>query len=122
VKMKVLPIAASLCLLLAGVVTASASTVTYTFNVELPTINGPVPGSFVLTVPTFVTGTPLTEFIGTDFSSCSAPGTGACIADFSVGPSPISGASQRYRIRKRCLLLHLLLPGCEFYHARNLHG
>jgi hypothetical protein len=89
--MKVLHIATSLGLLVAGVVTASATTVTYTFNGEVPTNNGPVPGNFVLTVPDFVTGTPLTQFTGSNFDSCFAPGTGACIAQFSVGPSPISG-------------------------------
>ena len=47
--------------------------------------------SFVLTVPNFVTGTPLTQFTGNDFTSCTAPGSGQCIAEFSVGPSPISG-------------------------------
>lgn len=90
-KNKVSNAAVSLCLLLAGVVTASAATVTYSFEAQVPTNNGPMPGSFTLTVPNFVTGTPLTQFTGSDFDSCSAPGTGACIAQFSVGPSPISG-------------------------------
>jgi hypothetical protein len=90
-KIKVSNVAISMCLFLAGVVTASAATVTYSFAGQVPTISGPMPGSFVLTVPNFVTGTPLTEFTGSDFASCSAPGTGACIAEFSVGPSPISG-------------------------------
>jgi hypothetical protein len=91
VKFKVSDLAVSLCLLLAGVVSASASTVTYSFQAEVPTNNGPMPGSFQLTVPDFVTGMPLTQFTGSDFDSCSAPGTGECIAQFSVGPSPISG-------------------------------
>jgi len=29
--------------------------------------------------------------MGSDFTSCTAPGTGPCLAQFSVGPSPISG-------------------------------
>jgi PEP-CTERM motif len=90
-KTRIFNVAAPLCLLLATVVTASAESITYSFEAEVPTNTGPMPGSFVLTVPNFVTGTPLTEFTGSDFDSCSAPGTGACIAEFSVGPSPISG-------------------------------
>lgn len=54
-----------------------------------------MPGSFVLTEPNFITGTPLTQFMGTDFNSCSAPGTGVCTGQFSVGPSPISGLSDK---------------------------
>jgi hypothetical protein len=91
VKLKVSNVALPLCLLFAGVCVGSAATVTYSFAAQVPTNNGPMPGNFLLTVPTFVTGIPLTEFTGTDFTSCSAPGTGPCIAEFSVGPSPISG-------------------------------
>lgn len=90
-KIKVLNIAVPLCLLLISVVTASAAPVTYSFQAQVPTNNGPMPGSFVLTVPNFITGMPLTQFTGSDFASCSAPGTGPCLAQFSVGPSPISG-------------------------------
>jgi PEP-CTERM motif len=91
VKIKVSNLVLYLCLFLAGALTASAATVTYTFAGEVPTLNGPMPGSFVLNVPTFITGMPMVQFTGSDFGSCSAPGTGSCIATFSVGPSPISG-------------------------------
>jgi hypothetical protein len=84
-------LAVSLCLLAAAAMTASAATITYSFQAEVPTIDGLMPGSFELTVPTFVTGSPATQFMGPDFTSCSAPGTGVCIGQFSVGPSPISG-------------------------------
>jgi hypothetical protein len=72
----------SLCLLVAGAVSVSAATVTYSFSAEVPTNSGPMPGSFVLTVPDFVTGTPSTQFTGNDFNSCTAPGSGQCIAEF----------------------------------------
>jgi PEP-CTERM motif len=91
VKIKISTLAISFCLLLASVAGVSASTVTYTFNAEVPTIDGLVPGGFTLTVPDFQTGTPMTQFMGSDFSSCSAPGTGECLAQFSVGPSPNVG-------------------------------
>lgn len=90
-KNKIFHAAVSLCFLVAGVVTASAATVTYSFQADVPTNNGPMPGNFTLTVPNFITGTPLSQFTGSDFDSCSAPGTGACFAEFFVGPSPISG-------------------------------
>jgi hypothetical protein len=61
-----------LCFLLSGVVTAAGATITYSFVAEVPTNSGPQPGSFVLTVPNFVSGTPLTQFMGNDFNSCSA--------------------------------------------------
>jgi len=81
----------SLCMLAVSAATASASTVTYAFQAEVPTNNGLMPGSFVLTVPNFVTGTPSSQFAGNEFTSCTAPGAGPCFAGFSVGPSPISG-------------------------------
>jgi hypothetical protein len=84
-------LAISFCLLLASVTAASAATVTYSFAGQVPTLDGLMPGSFVLTVPTFITGTPQSQFTGSDFDTCSAPGTGACLGQFSVGPSPISG-------------------------------
>jgi len=80
-----------MCLLLAGVVTAPAATITYSFVAQVPTLMGPMPGSFQLTVPSFITGTPQAQVTAIDFASCTAPGTGACLAQFSVGPSPISG-------------------------------
>jgi hypothetical protein len=83
--------AISVCLLLGAAMAARAASVTYSFQAEVPTISGLMPGSFELTVPEFVTGTPMTQFTGTDFNSCSAPGTGTCTAEFYVGPSPISG-------------------------------
>jgi hypothetical protein len=91
--MKVFNVAISLCLLAAGAVTAPAAMVTYSFTGLVPTNNGPMPGSFVLTVPNFITGTPQTTFMGPDFTSCTAPGTGPCIAEFMVQPGPISGLS-----------------------------
>src|SRR5947209_7217033 len=84
-------LAVPVCLLLAAAMAASAASVTYSFEAEVPTNNGLMPGSFELTVPDFVTGSPMSQFTGTDFTSCSAPGTGACTAEFYVGPSPISG-------------------------------
>jgi hypothetical protein len=90
-KKKAFKAAASICVFLAGIATASAATVTYSFQAQVPTNNGPAPGNFVLTVPNFITGSPMSQFTGSDFDSCSAPGTGACLAQFSVGPSPISG-------------------------------
>lgn len=81
----------SVCMLLAGALTASAATITYSFVAQVPTNEGPMPGNFVLTVPDFITGIPMTQFTGADFTSCVAPGTGECLAQFSVGPSPISG-------------------------------
>ncbi len=81
----------SLFMFIALAATASAASVTYAFQADVPTNDGPMPGSFVLTVPDFITGTPSSQFMGTDLTSCSAPGTGPCIAQFSVGPSPISG-------------------------------
>jgi hypothetical protein len=85
----------SLCLFLVAVMTASAASVTYSFSGEVPTLNGPMPGSFVLSEPNFITGTTLTQFMGSDFDSCSAPGTGTCIGQFSIGPSPISGLADK---------------------------
>src|SRR3954468_20567553 len=90
-NMKSTKLLLSLCTLVACAATASASSVTYSFQAEVPTNNGPMPGSFVLTVPSFITGTPSSQVAGTDLTSCTAPGTGTCIAEFSVGPSPISG-------------------------------
>lgn len=90
-KFKVSDVAVSLFLLLVGVVSASASTVTYSFQAQVPTNSGPMPGNFQLTVPDFVTGMPQTQFTGSDFDACSAPGTGDCVAQFYVGPGPISG-------------------------------
>jgi ABC-type multidrug transport system permease subunit len=91
--MKILNVGISLSLLAASAVIAPAAMVTYTFTGLVPTNNGPMPGSFVLTVPNFITGTPMSEFMGSDFTSCTAPGTGACIAEFMVQPGPISGLS-----------------------------
>jgi len=91
VKFKVSDVAVSLFLLLVGVVSASASTVTYSFQAQVPTNSGPMPGNFHLTVPDFITGMPMSQFTGSDFDTCSAPGAGDCFAEFYVGPGPISG-------------------------------
>ena len=80
-----------LCLLVASVAIASAAMVTHSFEAQVPTNSGLMPGSYVLNVPDFITGTPQSNFMGSDFASWSAPGTGACIGEFYVGPSPISG-------------------------------
>ena len=84
-------LAVPVCLLLAAAMAAPAASVTYSFQAEGPSNSGPMPGSFELMVPDFVTGSPMSQFTGTDFTSCSAPGTGTCTAEFYVGPSPISG-------------------------------
>ncbi len=88
-KIKLVTATVSLCLLAAA--TVSAATVTYSFEAQVPTNTGLMSGSFVLTVPDFLTGTPESDFAGSNFTSCTAPGTGACVAEFYVGPSPISG-------------------------------
>ncbi len=83
-----------LCMFAGAAITASAATITYTFEAQVPTNNGPMPGGFVLNVPNFIPGGTAinpTTFTGSDFASCSAPGTGPCFAEFYVGPSPISG-------------------------------
>ncbi len=113
-KIKVSKVAVSLCLLLVSIVTASAATVTYSFQAEVPTNSGPMPGNFVLTVPDFVTGMPLTQFTGGDFDSCSAPGTGVCIGQFTVGPSPISGQADDIRFGNDVCCFVYFFPDMSF--------
>jgi hypothetical protein len=78
---------------MAAVSACSAASVTYSFTGVIPTLDGSVPSSFILQVSDFIDATPPVQFTGSDFQSCSAPGTGACIAQFSIGPSPVSGLS-----------------------------
>jgi hypothetical protein len=114
VRNKIVTTAMAACLFLGNVVTGSAATVTYSFEGQVPTNNGPMPGSFVLSVADFITGTPQSDFTGSDFDSCSAPGTGPCFAEFFVGPSPISGQANDIGFGKDVCCFIYFFPDLSF--------